>query len=360
MPDNKDANNTNKIDKLEEEHKAIPVDEYSKSINALRNTWSKSSTSNLAKIYKDISINTPNLNEDFLEAFKKTQESYQRIKISGEISNLEAELQNKIEKLHDDLSNNLKNAEDVNNLRDTIEKLTHKRAIQHLLDSVSSKAHAKLEGDEDFRRKFSSEKEVNAFVVSVDIRRSTELMLKARSPRLFANFITTLCNDLVCIFKDNWAVVDKFTGDGILAFFPEFFSGIDAGYHALKSATLANEAFAIRYREYRSSFSTVLREVGLGTGIDYGKVHLVRMAGALTIVGQPVVYACRLGGAPAGRIFLNQPAFEVANTRYPHLTTIVESAIDIKSEGSLICYDTQLNKNQFAAEIPEWLAEYKG
>jgi class 3 adenylate cyclase len=180
-------------------------------------------------------------------------------------------------------------------------------------------------------------------------------MLKARSPKLFADFITTLCGDLEDIFKRNWAVVDKFTGDGILAFFPEFFSGPDAGFLALRAAKQANDAFSRRYREFRTSFTTILNDVGLGTGIDYGKVHQVRMAGALTIVGQPVVYACRMGGAPAGKILMNQPAFEVISSRYENLTMIDETLISIKAEGDLVAYAVRLLNKDFTPESPGWI-----
>jgi len=277
-----------------------------------------------------------------------------KYRINDEINKLQKDLIQIIIKAKDEKGDQKKYEAEIEKLRKNIDALDHKREIQHLLDSVSSRAHSFIEQDKDFRELFTTEKEVNSFVVSVDIRRSTELMLKARSPKLFADFITTLCGDLENIFKDNYAVVDKFTGDGILAFFPEFFSGEDSGYLALKASKEANEAFDKRYKEFRTSFSTVLKDVGLGTGIDYGKVHLVRMAGALTIVGQPVVYACRLGGAPANKIFVNQPAYEIINEKYPHLTFIEETAIEIKSEGCLICYDTQLTNKTHTVKLPGW------
>ena len=275
-------------------------------------------------------------------------------RINNEIIRLQENLVESLIKVKDEKGDEKKYEAEIKKLKQNIDALDHKREIQHLLDSVTSKAHSFIERDKDFRELFTAEKEVNSFVVSVDIRRSTELMLKARSPKLFADFITTLCGDLENIFKDNYAVVDKFTGDGILAFFPDFFSGEDSGYLALKASKEANEAFDKRYKEFRTSFSTVLKDVGLGTGIDYGKVHLVRMAGALTIVGQPVVYACRLGGAPAKKIYINQPAYEIINKKYPHLTIIKETSIEIKSEGALICYDTQLTNKTHTVNLPGW------
>lgn len=52
-------------------------------------------------------------------------------------------------------------------------------------------------------------------------RLSTELMLKAREPRLYAEFIITLAKRLRQSVLDNYGVFGKFTDDGILAFLHE-------------------------------------------------------------------------------------------------------------------------------------------
>lgn len=291
------------------------------------------------------------------KALESLQATHAPLRLRGEISALEEQAQKQALEISKHTADKKKAAQEIDKLRGIVDELNKKQGIQHLLDSVAECAHDKIESDEEFRNQFYSESEVNAFVVSVDIRRSTELMLKARSPKLFAGFITTLCSDLEKIFKDNWAVVDKFTGDGILAFFPEFFSGPDAGYFALRASKLANDAFLKRYKEFRTSFSTVLNDVGLGIGIDFGRVHLVRMAGSLTIVGQPVVYACRMGGAPSGHTLMNQPAYEVVAERYAHLTKIEESLINIKAEGCLLAYDVKLTGKAFSPVSPPWIEE---
>ena len=72
-----------------------------------------------------------------------------------------------------------------------------------------------------FRKSFL-EGASHAFVVAVDIRRSTDLMLKARTPRHFAEFTTALCVELTQVLLESGGVFDKFTGDGILAFFSNF------------------------------------------------------------------------------------------------------------------------------------------
>ena len=191
--------------------------------------------------------------------------------------------------------------------------------------------------------------------MSVDIRRSTELMLQARQPDQFARFITTLCNDLMSEVKDSFGVVDKFTGDGILAVFPEFFSGADAPYRAVTVASRCHEVFARNYRAFRSSFRSVLMNVGLGIGIDYGTLHFVQIAGGLTVVGQPVVFACRLAGCPPGKTLLNQPAYERVSEGFSGNIFAKETELDIKHQGPVLAYEITLNQLPYEPRVPDWL-----
>ena len=208
---------------------------------------------------------------------------------------------------------------------------------------------------ERLRAEFLSTEPRRLFAMSVDIRRSTDLMLKARTPQAFATFITSLCKDLMDVVRNNHGVVDKFTGDGILCFFPEFFSGPDAGYYALAAADGCHSTFDRHYRAQRNSFQSVLKDIGLGIGVDYGECHLVQVAGSLTIVGAPVVYACRLGGAPAGKTFLNQPAYEAISERHGRLVLLDETSIEIKHEGVLVAYAATLSRGDCKPAQPAWI-----
>jgi class 3 adenylate cyclase len=242
-----------------------------------------------------------------------------------------------------------------------IEKLTNvlsdrekKETLAYMLSRVNDRGQNELLRSKRFADQFSSGNECEAFVMSVDIRRSTELMLRARSPQAFAQFLSSLALQLEFIIKDNYGVFDKCTGDGILAFFPLFYSGRDAGISAVTAAIRCHDTFRRHYKQNRSSFSSVLTDVGLGIGVDYGKTHLLRIADGLTVVGVPVVYACRLGGAPAGKTYLNQPAYEqLCNTpRAAFLFT--EEALEIKHEGSILAYSVEPSGSQIEPTIPEW------
>jgi class 3 adenylate cyclase len=240
-------------------------------------------------------------------------------------------------------------------LSSTLSELKTKQQLAFLLDRVSPEAANVLLDSEGLRKEFLGDEARLLFAMSVDIRRSTDLMLKARTPQAFALFITKLCKDLMDVVRNHNGVVDKFTGDGILCFFPEFFSGKDAGYYALAAADACHATFAKHYQAHRNSFTSVLKDVGLGIGVDYGECHLVQVAGNLTIVGSPVVYACRLGGAPAGLTLLNQPAYQIISERHGGCVLLEETSIDIKHEGVLVAYAATLSRSGFAPSPPAWI-----
>ena len=241
-------------------------------------------------------------------------------------------------------------------LEATLEELRAKERIGFLLNRVNQQAQRQLLTSNDFRKRFLESRECTAFVMSVDIRRSTELMLKARSPEAFAAFITVLCGDLMSIITDNFGVIDKFTGDGVLAFFPGFYSGTDAAYYAMEAADRCHTRFREHYQQSRRSFNSVLSGIGLGIGVDHGAVHLVQMAGGLTVVGSPVVYACRLSSAPPGVTLVNQPAYEVISDSCGATCFIDETTVEIKHEGSMLAYAVRLNGREHKPKTPEWIS----
>lgn len=236
-----------------------------------------------------------------------------------------------------------------------IEELRGKEKINHILTRIHVEAQSLLFDDDLFKEKFNDGESSETVVVSIDIRRSTELMLKARTPELFARFITDLSGLLAHVIKTNFGIFDKFTGDGILAFFPKFYSGEEAILRALIAAEQCHKVFNDHYNKSRECFNVFIKDVGLGIGIDYGQVTLVNSGNELTVVGIPVVYACRMSGAPAGHTLLNQPAKEEICIKHDDKIKVIETEISIKNEGNALAYEIELPKGLKILSQPEWL-----
>jgi class 3 adenylate cyclase len=237
-----------------------------------------------------------------------------------------------------------------------LSQLEKQEKCRLLLERVNPKAQELLLRSESFIAAFSTRQEL--FAVSVDIRRSTDLMLSSIDAEGFASFITDLCGNLADIIKINHGVFDKFTGDGILAFFPTFLSGVDAGFLALRAADACHRAFKAHYSKSSRFFQTVREDAGLGIGIDYGECNLVSVAGGgLTIVGRPVVYACRVAGCPAGRTYLNSQAYEVIRKQYDAHVRLRRTSIVLKHEGPVTVHSARLLRDApFQPKEPDWSA----
>lgn len=277
----------------------------------------------------------------------------EELKLSREINEHKAEiskLQRELEKVNNDNDQRL---ELQKKFQEQIEELRSKQQVQHIITRIHPKAEELcLSAGNKFINNFTSGRKCQAVVLSIDIRRSTELMLRARTPIDFSNFITELTDKLEDVIKRNFGVFDKFTGDGILAFFPDFYSGKDSLLRAIKAANESHEVFKKHYSNSRHCFDVFNVNVGLGIGVDFGDVTIVNSSKELTVVGKPVVYACRMSGADAGETLLNQRAFEQLHLQAKNMFTFEETEINIKHEGNALAYKVKISKIDL--DEPEW------
>lgn len=275
-----------------------------------------------------------------------------QLELEQEITELRKKLKSTFSELNEVASD--KNAK-ITELNELKRELQSKEKINHILPRISEEARQKLLESEDFRELFQDAKSCDSVVISIDIRRSTELMLKARKPELFSKFITELSQKLSERIIQNFGIFDKFTGDGILAFFPKFYSGEEAIIRALKAAEECHLIFEEHYNSSRECFNVFIKDIGLGIGIDFGNVTLVNTRNELTVVGIPVVYACRMSGAKAGDTILNQPAKEeILKTCKQHVK-IIETEINIKNEGIALAYKVEINESAYELSNPIWI-----
>ncbi len=274
--------------------------------------------------------------------------------LEQEITNLRSKYHQTLKELKEATSD--KN-EKITELAELQKELQSKEKINHILPRICEEARQKLLSDDTFRESFENGKSCDAVVMSIDIRRSTELMLKARQPELFSKFITDLSQKLSNKIIFNYGVFDKFTGDGVLAFFPKFYSGESAMVRALKTAEECHKVFDEHYRSSRECFNVFIKDIGLGIGIDYGTVTLVNNRNELTVVGIPVVYACRMSSAKAGDTLLNQPAKEELLKVCENYAKIIETEVIIKNEGTALAYKIELHKSSYSVERPQWVED---
>lgn len=220
------------------------------------------------------------------------------------------------------------------------EKQRSREQISPLKNSVSEEALSALENDPHLLEEFSKVEPHESCILIVDVRRSTDLMLYARNATLFALFIIKLCSDLSNFVKKNHGIFDKFLGDGIIAYFPKFFSGEDYVYFALKAANECQKHFRKCYSDYRKHMNLVKADVGLGIGIDCGPTNIVTIGNIeIEIVGDAVVYASRLcSEASPGSTLINQRAYEIASSKYRKESTWKEVEKEIK-EGPCIVHE---------------------
>jgi class 3 adenylate cyclase len=230
--------------------------------------------------------------------------------------------------------------------------------LMKYMTRVQDKAAQKMLDDESFAANFLEKDEFSAVVLSLDIRRSTELMLKAETPQVYAEFINNLTAELTDAVKSRFGIYDKFTGDGLLAFFPDFYSGSQAILYALQCADDCHEIFNAIFPSYRSRFDIGDMQTGLGIGIDDGQVFKAGIELEYTVVGKPVVYACRLSSAPAGHTYLTGLAEKALRDTECDAFITKKTEIEIKHEGLSPAFDVMPVTNHAVESMqvkePSW------
>ncbi|HYK93579.1 MAG TPA: hypothetical protein VEY07_06015 [Thermoplasmata archaeon] len=147
---------------------------------------------------------------------------------------------------------------------------------------------------------------VHAVVVVGDLRMSSMILKEAVRPALFARFIVGFTEAVRALAhaSDGW--FDKFTGDGFIAFWmypPGGDPDIDTLCEFCQTVLPASDSLVQNLRRNSRNFPTA---AGLALGIDSGACELVRVGGALTLVGSPVVGATRMVAcAPAQDALVN-------------------------------------------------------
>lgn len=346
------------------------------------------SESSMLKISKDIadSYKPPIVNIIPIDVFQEQIEIPDKISSSMASKVLELSRDNlndvitKIDRDYSFLYKNLLNLENLKISASAVENLLSSEQEAISKDEFESKTkelkNALLEGQEAIRnraiatrictqgleylnqypelyRNFDG-KSFNTTVVSIDIRSSTQLMLNAKSPKDFVTFIYDLSGNLSELVKQNFGIYDKFTGDGLLCFFPNFYSGENHVYLALKFADTCHHLFNEIYTKHHDKFNAVRSDVGLGIGIDVGDTYITFVNSEPTVIGTSVVYACRLSSAPANMTYINQQVLEVIRDKYEEYFELIQDEIEFKGQGKMLVHQCSLIKKLNPLPKPDW------
>lgn len=288
------------------------------------------------------------------EVFESSETIERQFNLDSQISEIRKRIRKRTSELGRSIRSNSVDQKFISQLKEDLKELQTKERLKYIITRVNEEARQKLFDSDKFAALFSERSECDALVISMDIRRSTELMLTAISSELYAEFITSLTEKLSDCVTDNFGIFEKFTGDGVLAFFPDFFSGDDALLFALKTASDCHKTFIDHFNQYMDFFSLDLEQTGLGIGLDNGKISLATINGDLSIVGAPVVYACRYSAAPAGKTFLTESAYTLAKDTPEAGLRFSQVQLNIKHEGTADAYEVVSEGDFSSAKKPDW------
>jgi class 3 adenylate cyclase len=270
-------------------------------------------------------------------------------KLESEINKLNIE----IRKLREKLQSKEEKEEDVKELQGKIKELNELNELSYLLLRLHRNvSNLSLEQKRELLSNFTNGVSTEMSVLSIDIRKSTNLMFKADTQDAFANFIFRLTQGLKEIIIEHYGVFDKFTGDGILAYFPKFYSGDDGIINCCIAAQACHRFFQEFYEANYNLFNIIL-DTGLGIGIDHGMVNLLTINKEQIIIGTSVVYACRLSDAPTNQTYLNINAYRKMRE---YGITARKAKMEIKNEGTIIVFALEdiIDKE---ISIPPWARE---
>jgi len=178
-------------------------------------------------------------------------------------------------------------------LESTLQRYMSKEVCHRLLEDP--RRHEKLGGDAQ-----------DVAVLFVDIRGFTGFA-EQRDPKHVVAVLNRTLTELVVPLRVYRGILDKYIGDGFLAFFEPSTDIADAAQRAVDAASVMQRAFA---NLWANGATSALRKLGLGIGISVGRVIVgnvgTREAMDYTVVGDAVNVAARLQSlAKPGEILIS-------------------------------------------------------
>ena len=157
----------------------------------------------------------------------------------------------------------------------------------------------------------------DTIVMVADIRRSQDLITYSPSPNTYREQIIGFLSEVRRILKEDYAIYDRFTGDGFIAYFNQFVceqEGKDY-YEMTLDACRRIQSFS---ENFFKKWSSLIRKIpvepiGLSIGIDSGYVDFKDVDNQFFAIGDACVWATRMcnAGKRGDVIFNNIPYHQI-------------------------------------------------
>lgn len=149
----------------------------------------------------------------------------------------------------------------------------------------------------------------DTIVMVADIRRSQDLMTYGLSPSYYTDNIIKFINEARSILHDNFAIFDRSTGDGFIAYFNKYVCEQNNKdyYQMMLDACYRIQSFSSFFEEWIKHIRKVPNEeIGLSIGIDSGIVSFKDIDNQMFAIGDACVWATRMCGAgKRGEVIFN-------------------------------------------------------
>ena len=178
---------------------------------------------------------------------------------------------------------------------------------------------------------FSKMSDYDTLVMVADIRRSQDLVTYEITPDYYRKQIIGFISEVRKILLEDYAIFDRFTGDGFIAYFNKFVceeNGKDY-YEMMLDACKRIQSFSEGYFDDWSSNIRKLpvEPIGLSIGVDSGKVVFMESEFQLLAIGDACVWATRMSdaGKKGQVVFNNIPYHRIAAFGDPDCSSEIDA-----------------------------------
>lgn len=201
----------------------------------------------------------------------------------------------------------------------------------------------------------SDEDKSNVVVMSIDIRKSTFYLENSKQTSYFVKLLEEINNVVIDSVKKHCGIINKFTGDGFIVFFPKFFTGDKYLLLSLLCATEIIQEVQKIFNSNEEYYYKYPNTTGIGIGLDVGNADLLKVNNEVTYIGRCVVNACRICGYSTNEMLVNSfMKAEINKSGEIELNECESRGIPYKDNPEIKVYSITINNTFDSSYLPQW------